>query len=224
MKVAITTILFILCSGFVTPAQRLGPDVTSDTILENEYVKVKQTLVTDDLDFSFQASDHSRIVLFIPGPGVEVAGGPKIYMFGSVRYIPRRRARKIARPLGCDPIWEIVIEFKAPPPKTAFADDAVKLDPKHNEVLFESESARVVRVHFGLEESGPMVDKRPRVIILLTDTHAQVRRPDGQLSPRDSTAGAIQWSLGGRQATINGNVGRLDNIVVELKGSEAKGK
>ncbi len=124
------------------------------------------------------------------------------------------------------PIFRAVkIEFKASPPAVGpFEKDAAKLDPKHNEVLFENDRVRVVRIHFGPGESGPVVDKRPRVIILLTDTHAQVRTPDGKLSPRDSPAGAIQWSLGGSQATINGNVGPLENIVVELKSGDAKGK
>ena len=118
-------------------------------------------------------------------------------------------------------IW---IELKSLTAVERFVDDAVKLDPKHNEVLFENERVRVVRVHFGLGESGPIVDKRPRVIILLTDTHATVTLPDGHSETREGTAGTVQWSKGGRQATINGSVGPLENIVVELKGAEAKGK
>jgi hypothetical protein len=128
--------------------------------------------------------------------------------------------------LGCDILKyrEVKIEIKTQPPETSFVDDAVKVDPKHNEALFENDRVRVVRIHFPVGQEGPIVDKRPRVIILLTDTHAQVRTPNGQLSPRDSPAGTIQWSLGGRQATINGNVGPLENIVVELKGAEPKAK
>src|SRR5262249_4762987 len=121
--------------------------------------------------------------------------------------------------MGCDEGWyrDVWISLKQVPPKGRFEDDAVKLDPKHNKVLFENERVRVVRIHFPPGEEGPIVDKRPRVIILLSDTHAQVRTPDGKVSPRDSQAGSVQWSLGGRQATINGTTGELDNIVVELK-------
>jgi hypothetical protein len=224
MKVAITAILLTLCSGFAALAQRFGPNVISDTILENEFVKVTQTLVTDDPDLLFQASAHSRITLFIAGPGVERVGGPERYMYDSVRYIPKGQAKKIPWSFGCDPIWKIVLELKSPPPIGPFADDAVKLDPKHNKVVLENDRVRVVHLLFPPGEEGPQVDKRPRVIILLTDTHAQVRTPDGKLSPRDSVAGTIQWSLGGRQATINGTAGPLENIVVELKSAEAKGK
>ena len=60
--------------------------------------------------------------------------------------------------------------------QSAFDKDAVKLDPPHNKVLFENDRVRVVVVHFGLGEKGPVVDKRPRVIILLNDMHADVAR------------------------------------------------
>jgi hypothetical protein len=117
-----------------------------------------------------------------------------------------------------------LIELKSVPPGTPFVDDAVKLDHKHNQVLFENDRIRVVRVHFKVGESGPMVDKRPRVIILLIATHAQVRLPDGHTESREGTTETIQWSKGGRQATLNGNVGPLENIVVELKSAQARGK
>jgi hypothetical protein len=112
----------------------------------------------------------------------------------------------------------VLIELKSPPPVTPFVDDAVKLDRKHNRVLFENDRVRIVRVTFGRGQSGPMVDKRPRVIILLMDMHAQVVKPGGVPEARDAAAGTIQWSLGGRQATTNGKAGPLDNIIVELKG------
>jgi hypothetical protein len=110
------------------------------------------------------------------------------------------------------------VELKSQPPPTPFALDAVKLDPQHNLVLFENDRVRVVRVHFDLGEKGPVVDKRPRVIILVTDMHAEVAKPGGAPEPRDGTAGTIYWSLGGSQATMNRNETKLDNIVVELKG------
>jgi hypothetical protein len=116
-------------------------------------------------------------------------------------------------------ILEVRIELKSLPPVSPFEKDAVALDPPHNKVLFENDRVRAVDVHFGLGEKGPVVDKRPRVIILLNDMHADVARHDGDPpSPRDGKAGVIQWSLGGSQATMNRNETKLDNIVVEIKG------
>lgn len=114
--------------------------------------------------------------------------------------------------------WErIFITLKSQPAKTAFQDDAVKLDSKHNEVLLDNDKVRVVRIHFPPGESGPMVDKRARVIIMLTDSHATVTLPDGHSEVRDGKAGTVSFSKAGRQATNNVGTTPLENIVVELK-------
>jgi hypothetical protein len=232
---AILAIALLLPMGLLTGQQEeIGAD-HYERVLENEYVRVSK------LDFDTKQLRESNTKL--PEPGVattatvvivieqftkvewsELSPNHLTYKFVDASFAGE--GQKLSRNMHNFPgpvFREIKIEFKAQPPASHFEEDAVKLDPKHNEVLFENERARVVRVHFGWGEKGPMVDKRPRVIILLTDTHAQVMRPDGQLSPRDSTAGTIQWSLGGRQATMNGIMSSLENIVVELKGAETKG-
>lgn len=109
------------------------------------------------------------------------------------------------------------IYWKQMVPKAPFHQDALKLDPAHNTVLFENEGVRVVRIHFGPGESGPMVDKRARVIIMLTDSHATVTLPDGHSEVRDGKAGTVSFSKAGRQATNNVGTTPLENIVVELK-------
>lgn len=115
---------------------------------------------------------------------------------------------------------EFFIELKARPAASPFADDAAKLDPAHNEFLLENDRVRVVRVHFAPGESGPMVDKRPRVIIVLTDSHASVTLPDGHSEIRDAKAGTIYFGRAGRQTTSNLGATPLENIVVELKSKQ----
>lgn len=102
--------------------------------------------------------------------------------------------------------------------KTSFDRDAVKLDEAHNDVLLENDRIRIVSVHFKPGESGPIVDKRPRVIILLDDMHAIVTLPDGHGEPRDGKAGTVYWGNAGAQATKNIGDKSFENIVVELKG------
>ena len=104
------------------------------------------------------------------------------------------------------------------PAKGHFETDAIKLDPQHNHVLLENDRVRVMSVHFGPGESGPIVDKRPRVIILLNDMHAVVTLPDGHSEPRDGKAGTVYWGNAGAQATKNVGDKPFENIVVELKG------
>jgi hypothetical protein len=110
------------------------------------------------------------------------------------------------------------ISLHAQPARARFDDDAVKLDPKHNQVLFENDKVRVVRVHFLPGESGPVVDKRARIILSLADSHASVTLPDGHSEVRDATAGSITFGAAGRQATNNIGMTPIENIVVELKG------
>jgi hypothetical protein len=203
------------------------PD-NNEKVLENEYVRVsKLDLGTKPSELGLAALPTVVIILeqFTKAEWTELGSNQLTYKFVDISYA--EGGHKLLYSIHEFPgpeFREIKIELKGPPPVGTFEKDAVKLDPKHNEVLFENDRVRVVRVHFLVGQEGPIVDKRPRVIILLTDTHAQVRTPNGQLSPRDSLAGSIQWSLGGRQATINGNVGPLENIVVELKVTESKPK
>ncbi len=109
------------------------------------------------------------------------------------------------------------IDLKSIPPKTTFKDDAVKSDKAHNEIVLENDRVRVVRIHFAPGESGPMVDKRPRVIVAVTDSQATVTFPDGHSEPREMKAGAVSFGNAGRQATKNTGTTPLENIVVELK-------
>jgi hypothetical protein len=115
----------------------------------------------------------------------------------------------------------IYVALKAMPGRSSFSDDAVKSDAANNEILLENDVVRVVRIHFAPGESGPIVDKRPRVIIAVTDSHATVTLSDGHTEPREAKAGSVSFGDAGRQATANTGATPLENIVVELK---AKGR
>ena len=122
---------------------------------------------------------------------------------------------------GCTGVQEgvlVYITLKSRPPKSPFEDDAVKMDPSHNEVLLDNDRVRVVRIHFAPGESSPIVDKWARVIVAVTDSHATVTFPDGHSEPRDMKAGTVSFGNAGRQATKNTGTTPLENIVVELKG------
>lgn len=197
------------------------PSATSpEAVIDNDYVRVfiqPPNLRNVPLTHKF---DALGINVFDAAPKVQhnkkIPDQPLPYV--QADYFDRQEQQVMAIPMDSDPIKSIWIEFKSQPPQSPFDRDAVNLDPQHNLVLFENSHVRVVRVHFGLGEKGPVVDKRPRVIILLNDMHADVARHEGDTpSPRDGKAGVIQWSLGGSQATMNRSETKLDNIVVEIK-------
>jgi hypothetical protein len=171
-----------------------------DAIIDNNYVRVfVQPVDSRNVALSHKF-DALCISVFAAAPKVQhnknIPAQPLPYV--QADYFDRQEQQVIAIPMESDPMKSIWIEFKSQPPQSAFDRDAVKLDPQHNLVLFENSHVRVVRVRFGLGEKGPVVDKRPRVIILLNDMHADVARHEGDPpSARDGKAGVIQWSLGG---------------------------
>jgi hypothetical protein len=227
----------LLPIAFVWAQEGKSKENVPQTVVENEFVRVSK--VDFRLDLKQLTSPPKEVSPQRPNsfPVLQVwlrqtslaervanGGDPAVFKFYDVSYSAAMDG-SVGIPMCDEGLFRLItVELKQAPPIGPFEKDAVKLDPKHNKVLFENDRVRIVHLLFPPGEEGPVVDKRPRVIILLTDTHAQVRTQDGKLSPRDSTAGTIQWSLGGRQATINGMAGPLENIVVELKSADAKGK
>jgi hypothetical protein len=195
---------------------------TFQVVLENAYVRISQADIPHDVKTSYAAPTGLSAVVIrlrhIYGLVGHPPTDPQPFEFDRVVFLKSGEVSNHVDPYPSG-MREIHIELKAVPPASPFDKDAVVLDPPHNRVLFENNLVRVVEVHFGQLEKGPVVDKRPRVIILLNDMHADVARHEGDPpSPRDGKAGVIQWSLGGSQATMNGDKTNLDNIIVEIKG------
>jgi hypothetical protein len=220
-----TVLAFVL----LAPAGMLGREQAGDSgpapkvVIDNEYVHVSQADFLPGSKSTYTVPDGiSAVVIRLRLPKPAKPGGDEksdtSLQLDRVLFMDDGEMMSHAEPANGNAFREVRIELKKDPPAPAFEKDAVKLDPGHNILLDEDAHFRVVQVHFGLGEQGPVVDKRPRVIIVLTDTHAQVAKPGGNPEARNSTAGTIQWSLGGSQATINGHETRLDNTVVELKG------
>jgi hypothetical protein len=213
-----------LFSPAISPGQQEKAAAPSpQPILENDYVRISKVYFHAGSQSPYTVPDGLSAVIvrlrFIYGLATAELFGTQGYSLDRVLFLNAGETSKDVQTSSIGAVLEIRIELKSLPPASPFEKDAVALDPPHNKVLFENDRVRVVDVHFGLGEKGPVVDKRPRVIILLRDMHADVARHEGDTpSPRDGKAGAIQWSLGGSQATMNRNETKLDNIVVEIKG------
>ena len=187
-------------------------------LLDNKFVAVERiTFPPNNEGFGYtRVSEPARIVFLrfrVAQQDATASGG---WQFETVSFFSRESGRMIVPP-GTGAFRLVNIYLRDQPERASFTDDAVKLDPKHNEVLLENSRVRVVRIHFAPGESGPMVDKRPRVIIVLTDSHATVTLPDGHSEVRDAKAGTANFGNAGRQATNNVGTTPLENVVVELK-------
>jgi len=189
--------------------------------LDNEFVQVRSippaTRRVDAIENCILKSGNAMVELEIPvqeRPAKPDAASEKASAHVAAIFVQPRGLYGCSAEQG---VRRVLVELKARPPASPFADDAVKLDPAHNEVLLDNDRVRVVRIHFAPGESGPMVDKRPRVIVVLTDSHASVTLPDGHSEIRDAKAGTIYFGRAGRQTTNNLGATPLENIVVELK-------
>lgn len=220
--------LWVPFCGEVIASRAQVQRATAAPVVENEFVKVDRTeaptvettviadcIIGESHGEKFTPTHNAAVIVRLRAPSAGADSGATVDQRIRVGYVQPDGVFGCSVPLG----WQqILVLLKSQPAKAAFGDDAVKLDPKHNEILFDNELVRVVRVHFGPGESGPMVDKRTRVIIMLTDSHATVTLPDGHSEVRDGKAGTVSFSKGGRQATNNVGTTELENIVVELKG------
>lgn len=200
----------------------MTPEPRTNGALENAFVTVDtippatkpSTIIADCIN----TTGFPFVRLFVPSHPIEPSAaallGSDFQTILAMYFAPH----EIFGCSGSDRGSIVYINLKSRPPKSPFNDDAVRMDPAHNEILLDNDRVRVVRIHFAPGESGPIVDKRPRVIVAVTDSHATVTFPDGHSEPRDVKAGAVSFGEPGRQATKNTGTTPMENIVVELKG------
>lgn len=194
--------------------------------LENEYVRVVQLSLAPGQKTAMHTHGGSPVVLvgFSEGRFKLTDATGKVRegqgKFGSVTYSPGHPMKHQSENVGTVPLRDFRVELKADPPRVNLQQDAVQLDPAHNKLETENDRVRVVRIKFGPGEKGPVVDKRPRVIVFLTDMDAQVISPEGRKETRKSKAGQVMWGAAGKQATENASDKAFEALVIELKGKE----
>jgi quercetin dioxygenase-like cupin family protein len=99
----------------------------------------------------------------------------------------------------------------------AYAQDPVKVDPKHYKVEFENAQVRVLRITYGPGEKSVMHEHPASVAVFLTDGNARFTLPDGTSQDVFSKAGTIEWDAGGRHLPENVGDKGFELILVELK-------
>jgi quercetin dioxygenase-like cupin family protein len=104
---------------------------------------------------------------------------------------------------------------------SAFAQDPVKVDPKHYKVLFENDRVRVLKIHYGPHEKSVMHSHPDGVVTFLTDERAKFTMPDGTSQERSGKAGDTMWTPAETHLPENLGDTALEGILVELKGKHA---
>jgi len=105
---------------------------------------------------------------------------------------------------------------------TLFAQDAVKVDPKHYTVITDNAEVRVLKVHYGPHEKSVMHSHPDTVAVFLTDGNAKFTFPDGKTQDNVVKAGDAVFTPAGVHLPENTGDKAFDVIVVELKGKSSK--
>ena len=99
----------------------------------------------------------------------------------------------------------------------AFAQDAVKVDPKHYKVEFQNASVRVLRIHYGPHEKSVWHSHPNGVAIAQTDSHVRFSLPGGKHMDQNMTAGQVMWTPAGRHLPENLGDSDMEVILIELR-------
>jgi hypothetical protein len=104
----------------------------------------------------------------------------------------------------------------------AFAQDAVKVDPKHYTVLVDNAQVRVLKIHYGPHETSVMHSHPNSVITYLSDANNSFLLAHGKTIKDVAKAGTAAWAPGGAHKPTNLSGKPMDAILVELKGGKGK--
>lgn len=98
-----------------------------------------------------------------------------------------------------------------------FAQDAVKVDPKHYKVEFENDQVRVLRITYGPGEKSVMHEHPNAVVVYLTDAQTKMILSDGKTVENKGKKGDTLWNTGGKHLPQNIGDKSMELLLVELK-------
>ena len=101
--------------------------------------------------------------------------------------------------------------------RVAWAQDAVKVDPKHYSVISENDQVRILKVHYGPHEKSVMHSHPNAVAVMLTDMKAQFTLPDGKKQDMTAKAGDAMYTPAQVHLPENSGDKGMDLILVEMK-------
>ncbi len=195
--------------------------------VDNDFVHVIQAEVQPHVKGALHRHQFNRVIIALDAGELTTVyeDGRKDaqhWKAGDVSWAPAE-GMHTSENTGARPLRLVEVELKKPAPAAPAprdpALDPVALDSRHNILLFENPQVRVFR---SWREPGGMEKMHRhagagRLSVLLTDADAEVRSPDGSLTPLHAAAGEALWSGPVSHATRNIGPRRLDMIVIEVK-------
>jgi quercetin dioxygenase-like cupin family protein len=98
-----------------------------------------------------------------------------------------------------------------------FAQDPVKVDPKHYKVESENADVRILRIHYGPHEKSVMHSHPDSVVVYLDDGTIRMHTPDGKSQDTTGKAGQAQATPAGTHMPENTGDKEFNAVLVELK-------
>ncbi len=105
-----------------------------------------------------------------------------------------------------------------------WAQDPVKVDPKHYKVESENADVRILRIHYGPHEKSVMHSHPDSVVVYLTDGTTRMHTPDGKTQDNQGKAGQAMFTPAGTHLPENVGDKAFDAVLVELKHPKAAAK
>jgi len=99
----------------------------------------------------------------------------------------------------------------------SFAQDPVKVDPKHYKVEFENDQVRVLRITYGPGEKSVMHSHPEGVVLFLSDGKGTFTYPDGKTEIMNFESGKVIWTPESKHQPENTGDKPFEVIQIEMK-------
>jgi beta-alanine degradation protein BauB len=101
----------------------------------------------------------------------------------------------------------------------ATAQDPIKANPKHYQLMFENATVRVLRVTVAPGDKTVMHEHPDNAVVVFTDTKMRFTGADGKPVDAALKANEAMWSPAGKHAGENTGTGPIEGVIIELKGN-----
>lgn len=102
-----------------------------------------------------------------------------------------------------------------------WAQDPIKVEPRHYKLDFENERVQVVSVHYGPHEKSALHDHPGGVVVSLTDAHLRFTDENGKVREVYAKAGESRWYPPFKHRVENLGDTSYDAVYIGVKGKLA---
>lgn len=100
---------------------------------------------------------------------------------------------------------------------TAFAQDPVKADPAHYQVILENPAVRILKITYAPGAKSKMHQHPDAMVVPLMDSKVRFTMPDGKSEDSDLPKDSAMFTPAGTHNPANIGTGPIDAILVEFK-------